>query len=211
MLTLHGFKTQNTLKTLYVLEELGCDYDFVFVDLFRGEQKAEPFKSLTPVRKAPVLEVDDESIFESGAICRYLANVENSTLYPQDAMQRAKVDQWMDFFSCHLGRWVNAMYFEKLVKPVVGAGDPDEKTLEEASSFIEQQLPIVDRILDASIHLCGSSLTIADLFAFAYLEQLDALEYSLDDYPNVRRWMASIESRDAVSNARDKVSLAEAA
>ncbi len=211
MLTLHGFKTQNTLKTLYVLEALGCDYNFVFVDLFRGEQKAEPFKSLTPVRKAPVLEVDDESIFESGAICRYLANVENSALYPQDAMQRAKVDQWMDFFSCHLGRWVNAMYFEKLVKPVIGAGDPDEKTLEEASNFTEQQLAIVDNILDANTHLCGASLTIADLFAFAYLEQLDALEYSLDDYPNVRRWMASIESRDAVSNARDKVSLAEAA
>ncbi len=211
MLTLHGFKTQNTLKTLYVLEELACDYDFVFVDLFHGEQNAEPFINLTPVRKAPVLQVDDDSIFESGAICRYLANVENSTLYPQDAMKRAKVDQWMDFFSCHLGRWINEMYFEKCIRPEIGAGDPDEKALEEALKWTEKQLAIVNGVLDASEYLCGSSLTIADLFAFAYAEQLDALEYSLDDYPNVRHWLAKIESKDSISNGRGKLSLTEAA
>ena len=33
MYRLHGFFTQNTLKTLYVLEEIGADYEFCFVDL----------------------------------------------------------------------------------------------------------------------------------------------------------------------------------
>ena len=211
MLRLHGFKTQNTLKTLYVLEELALDYDFVFVDLFQGAQNAEPLINLTPVRKVPVLEVDDDSIFESGAICRYLANVEQSTLYPQDPMQRAKVDQWMDFFSCHLGRWINAMYFERVIKAEIRAGDPDEKVLEEANNFAEQQLAIVNRVLGENEFLCGASLTVADLFAFAYAEQLDTLNYSLDDYPNVRRWLANIESRTSIPNARRKVSLAAAA
>ena len=35
MYRLHGFFTQNSMKTLYVLEELGVDYEYVYVDLAR--------------------------------------------------------------------------------------------------------------------------------------------------------------------------------
>ena len=41
MYRLHGYFTQNTLKTLYVLEELGADYEFRFVDLGNGEYRTE--------------------------------------------------------------------------------------------------------------------------------------------------------------------------
>ena len=37
MYRLHGFYTQNTMKTLYVLEELGIDFEYCFVDLMKGE------------------------------------------------------------------------------------------------------------------------------------------------------------------------------
>ena len=211
MLTLHGFKTQNTLKTLYELEELGCDYNFVYVDLFGGEQNAEPFTNLTPVRKAPVLQVGDDALFESGAICRYLASVQSSSLYPVDPLQRGKVDQWMDFFSCHLGRWINAMYFEVAIKPVIDGGDADEKALEEATSFTRQQLTIINTILEEGEYLCGPTLTIADLFAFAYVEQLADLDFSVDEYSEVVRWLAALGSRTSVSEARTKVELAQAA
>lgn len=38
MFRLYGYFTQNSMKTLYLLEELGCDYEFVFVDYGKGEQ-----------------------------------------------------------------------------------------------------------------------------------------------------------------------------
>ena len=48
MYVLHGFFTQNTLKTLYVLEEVGVEYEFRFVDLTRGENRGEAFQSHLP-------------------------------------------------------------------------------------------------------------------------------------------------------------------
>ena len=40
MFRLYGFFTQNTLKALYVLEEVGADYDFEFVDLSKLRQRS---------------------------------------------------------------------------------------------------------------------------------------------------------------------------
>ena len=55
MYQLFGFFTQNTRKALYVLEELGVDYEFQIVDLFKGEQKNDNFLKLNPAGETPVL------------------------------------------------------------------------------------------------------------------------------------------------------------
>jgi len=201
MFRLYGFFTQNSLKTLYVLEELGGEFEFEFVDLSKGEQRSESFAKMTPVQKVPVLEHDGEYLFESGAICRYVANVLDSPLYPADKMQRARVDQWMDFFSCHLGHWFNQLYFEAKIKPQFNLGDPDEAGIAEATKFANKQLAMLDAHLDSSEWLANDAFSIADLFAFAYVEQHQPIDFSLDDYENVKAWLGRIGSRDSISKA----------
>ena len=88
MYVLHAFFTQNSMKPLYVLEELGVEFEFRFVDLFKGENRAGSFLAMNPVGKVPVLEHNGEYLFESSAICRYLANNEGSHLYPESALER---------------------------------------------------------------------------------------------------------------------------
>ena len=84
MYRLYGFFTQNSLKALYVLEELGVDYEFRFVDLSKREQRDEAFLKMNPVGRVPVLEHGGRPLFESGAICRYVANNEKSAICRQD-------------------------------------------------------------------------------------------------------------------------------
>ena len=205
MFKLYGFFTQNSMKTLYVLEELGDNYEFVFVNLGKGDQKAESFRKMTPVGKVPVLEHDGEYVFESGAICRYVANVTDSPLYPTNKMQRAKVDQWMDFFSCHLGRWLTTLYFEAVIKPKFGLGEPDVDGIEEARAYAQRQLSMLDTLLANSDWLANDALSIADLFAFAYVEQYRVIDLPLDDYPHVHAWFDRIESRESISKARARL------
>jgi len=190
------------MKALYVLEELGVDFEFHYVDLFRGANRKEEFRQKTPIGKVPVLEHDGEFLFESGAICRYVANVENSPLYPQDKLQRARVDQWMDYFTCHLGRWFSTLYFEHVIKEKAGLGERDEKGCEEAVKFAHQQLAVVDSWLENSQWLANDALSIADLFAFAYVEQVRPIQFSLGDYPHVQAWFDRIEGRASIANAR---------
>jgi glutathione S-transferase len=205
MFNLYGFFTQNTLKTLYVLEEVGADFNFHFVNLGTGEQKSEEFAEKTPMGKVPVLEHNGEHLFESGAICRYVANVTDSPLYPADKMQRALVDQWMDYFSCHLGHWFNKLYFERVIKPKFDLGEPDESGVAEANKFAARQMGTLDSLLESSDWLANAALSIADLFAFAYMEQHRDIDFSIDDYANVKAWLERIESRDSIANARSKL------
>jgi glutathione S-transferase len=205
MFRLYGFFTQNSLKTLYVLEEVVGDFEFQFVDLSKGEQKTEAFSRMTPVGKVPVLEHDGEYLFESGAICRYIANVNDSALYPSDSLPRARVDQWMDFFSCHLGHWFNKLYFEAVIKPKLGLGDPDEAGIAEAAKYVHLQLGVLNAHLEGSDWLANDAFSIADLFAFAYIEQHAAADVSLDDHANVKAWFERIESRPSIANARARL------
>lgn len=207
MMQLYGFFTQNTLKTLYVLEQVGSDYEFIYMNLLKGEHKSDDFIKLNPLGKVPVLTHGGQSLFESGAICRYVANEANSDLYPQDKMHLALVDQWMDFFSNHLGRWLNTLFFEKIIKPKADMGDTDEAACAEAVKYSAGQFAVVDAHLAQNAYFTGDDLTIADLFAFAYIEQVQAIDMPLDNFPNVKAWFDDIEALDSIARARKKVRL----
>ncbi len=205
MYKLHGFFTQNSLKTLYVLEELGVDYEYCFVNLMKLENRTDEFRAMSASGKVPVLEHDGEFLFESGAICRYVASVEKSPLFPADKLQRARVDQWMTFFSCHPGRWLTKIYFEKVIKPVAGMGEPDLAGCEEAEKFANQQLKIVESWFENTEWLANDMFSIAEPFALAYLEQIHAIGFSLDQHPRVKAWFERLEARDATLRVRAKV------
>jgi len=202
MYRLHGFFTQNSMKTLYVLEELGVDFEFCFVDLMQGANRTDSFRAMTPVGKVPVLEHDGEFLFESGAICRYVATVEHSPLFPADKLQRARVDQWMTFFTCHPGRWLTEIYFEQIIKPVAGMGETNVAACDKAAKFAHQQLKMVDRWLETRDWLANDAFSIAEPFALAYMEQAHAVGFSLDEHSNVRAWLQRLEDRDSTERAR---------
>jgi glutathione S-transferase len=205
MYRLHGFYTQNTMKTLYVLEELGVDYEYAFVDLMKGENRTDAFRAMTPVGKVPVLEHDGEFLFESGAICRYVASTEHSPLFPADKLQRARVDQWMTFFTCHPGRWLTEIYFEQVIKPVAGLGETNIAACEKAAKFAHSQLRMVDRWLETRDWLANDSYSIAEPFALAYMEQAHVVGFGLDEHPNVQAWLGRLENRDGTERARARV------
>lgn len=205
MYKLHGFFTQNSLKTLYVLEELDVEWEYCYVDLGKGTNRSDEFLAMNPVGKVPVLEHDGECLFESGAICRYVAGVERSPLYPADKLQRARVDQWMTYFTCHPGRWLTSMYFERIIKPLVGMGAADEAKCEEASKFLHQQLKVLETWLGSHEWLANDTFSIAEPFALAYMEQTNSIGYSLDNYPSVKAWFERLENREATAAVRELV------
>ena len=185
-----------------MLEEVVGDFEFNYVNLGKGEQRSDEFLKNAPIGKVPVLEHDGDYLFESGAICRYVANVSDSPLYPENAMQRAKVDQWMDFFTCHLGRWFTTLYYEQKIKVQFSLGEPNAAAIEEANKYANIQLKILDSLLGESDWLANDALSIADLFAFAYVEQYRDVDFSMDAYPNVVAWLGRIEALDSISRAR---------
>ena len=205
MMRVYGFETFNPLKVLYTATHLELDFEYVKLDPSKGDHKTPDYMKIHPLGKVPALEHNGKYLFESGAICRYLANISKSPLYPKDLYQRALVDQWMDFFSCHLGRWLTKLFFERVIKSKAGLGEPDEKGCEEAMKFAHDQFKILDELLEHSSWIANDALSIADLFAFAYIERVRAIPFSLDDYPNVREWLDRTESLESIARARARL------
>ncbi|MEQ1566143.1 MAG: glutathione S-transferase [Myxococcota bacterium] len=61
-------------NVVWMLEEVGCDYDLRWVDLRAGEQKAPEVVALNPMGKLPILVDGEVVVTESAAIGLYLAD-----------------------------------------------------------------------------------------------------------------------------------------
>lgn len=60
-------------RVLVTILEKDLPYEHVLIDIAKGDQKSEAYKKLQPFGKVPVLDDDGFIIFESRAICKYLA------------------------------------------------------------------------------------------------------------------------------------------
>ncbi|MGV3490515.1 MAG: glutathione S-transferase N-terminal domain-containing protein [Devosia sp.] len=97
---LYYLGTPNGRKITIMLEELDVPYTLHWVDIGKGDQFKPEFLEISPNNKIPAI-VDPEgpngqpiSIFESGAILKYLA-IKFGQFYPADTYDQVKVDEWL--------------------------------------------------------------------------------------------------------------------
>ncbi len=63
------------IRALWMLEELGVAYERVFIDIRDANAKANPaFRAASPMGKVPAIEDGATRLWDSGAICAYLAD-----------------------------------------------------------------------------------------------------------------------------------------
>jgi glutathione S-transferase len=72
VLKLYG-SAMSTARVLVTILEKELPYELIFVDIAKGDQNSVDYKKLQPFGKVPVLEDDGFFMFESRAICKYLA------------------------------------------------------------------------------------------------------------------------------------------
>ncbi len=87
----------------------------------------------------------------------------------------------------------------------MGLGSPDDSKIAEAEKFAQMHLPLVDQWLSENTYFLGDELTIADLFAFAYIDQTKDFNYDLSEYKNILGWAESLSNRDIIQKAKQKV------
>jgi glutathione S-transferase len=73
-ITLHHHPFSRAANVIWMLEEVGVDYELRFVDLMKGAHKEPDVLALNPMGKLPILTDGDVVITESAAIGLYLAD-----------------------------------------------------------------------------------------------------------------------------------------
>jgi glutathione S-transferase len=71
---LYWWPKTRSLRALWMLEEVGCPYERVPVNITQGGQKDPAFLAVNPMGKLPALADGEAKLAESAAICAYLAD-----------------------------------------------------------------------------------------------------------------------------------------
>src|SRR5512143_2784286 len=152
----------NVRKVLWTCVELGlpCEQE-QWGSGFRSTETPE-FKALNPNATVPVLVDGDLVLWESNAICRYLAAREQRfDLLPDDPAQRAVVEQWMDWQATELNNsWRYA--FMGLVRQ--SPAHADRAAIAAGVAGWKRHMTILDAQLSRTgAHVTGDAFTLADI------------------------------------------------
>ncbi len=197
-ITLYTAPTANGWKASIALEELGLDYEFVYLHFDQNEQKTPEFLRLNPNGRIPVIvdhENDDFALAESGAILLYLAE-RTGRLMPTDPKMRHEAVQWLMFQMSAVGPMMGqAMFFQRIAAP---KGIVDDYAIERYVTESRRLLAILDERLADRDYLCGPEYTIVDVATFPWARAHRWANVDVTGFPNLLRWFERIEARDAV-------------
>ena len=108
-------------RSTIALQEKGSDYEIEYIDL---AEKPAWFLEISPHGKVPVLQVDDQVLFESTVILEYLDETQSPRLHPEDALERARDRAWFsiaDALKVHLYKMMIAADRDALEAAAEGA------------------------------------------------------------------------------------------
>lgn len=190
---LYTWATPNGRKVSIMLEEVGLPYRVFPVDITTGEQHQEPFASLTPNHKIPVI-VDHEAgihLMESAAILMYLAQKTGKLMHSSgEAFWREM--QWLMLQVAHIGPMLGQTHhFVKF--------NPGKSPYAEARYLAEtaRLYQVLDSHLAKRQFLCDD-YSIADIATWPWISRYEYQQMNLQDYPNLCDWYLRIANRPAV-------------
>jgi glutathione S-transferase len=184
----------NCRKVSAVIEMLGVEADYSFVDLPKGKQAQPEFLAVNPNGMVPALVDGDTTVLESNCIVIYLAEKTGSDLWPE--AHKLEILRWMFWEQSHFMYATGMVFFQKLLKPLLGQ-EPDETRVEEGIAKFRRHAGALDDHLKNREWLVGDTMTLADLAVAANLTYADTTELPMDEFPNIQRWYASIEELPA--------------
>jgi glutathione S-transferase len=196
---LYGMKGSTCVQRVEMtLNELGLDYEFVNVDLTKGEHKQEAHLERQPFGKIPVLEDDGLMVFESRAIIRYLAGKKENTLFGSEQTTKVIVDTWMEAESNNFNPHISTIVYELMFKKWHNQ-EADQVAVDKALNQLKSVLSVYEKVLSKRAFVAGDEFTLADITHMPYLNY--CLKYCvptlLDEYPSVQLWWQRVSERPA--------------
>ena len=170
---------------------LGIALDEKRLDFAKGEHKSPEYLALNPNGAVPTLVDGDFVLTESRAIMQYLASkTPESGLLPRDEAARADVTRWQFWDASHFSPQCATVAFEKLMKGMMGLGEPDVGKVNEALANFRRFAAVLNKRLEGKTYVVGSALTVADLTLASSLMYAKQAELPLGEFPNVQSWFS---------------------
>ncbi len=195
MIKLFGVPASRTARSLWMLAELGLDYENIPVH-YTGEAQTPEFLAINPNGRVPVLDDDGTVLFESLAINLYLAEkYGKGTLWPESVEDHGRCYQWSLWAMTEVdGTGTDVI----LNRTTLVEAERDEAKAKAGEALLQRPLNVLDDTLAGRDYLLGSEFTVADLNVCSVVYVLGTLgRMDLSRFQNLEDWIDRCLSRSA--------------
>ena len=192
MMKLYGTPPTRVLRAMWLLNELGLEYEHCPVDLGQGEARQPAFLDLNPAAKVPVLVDGDVVVTESAAIQLYLAGKHPEAGFIPEALEdRAQMYRWLFFLVTEIEQPLWRIARHTFIYP-------ENKRLPEDAALARQEclamVAVLERHMAGREFIAGDRLSVADFTAAHTLDWANEADM-LDDAPRLRAYLAKMYAR----------------
>lgn len=192
-------KFTRATRPRHLLEELGVPYDLVTLDLSKGEHKTPAYLQVHPHGRLPAIEDDGQVVFESAAICLYLADrFPEAGLAPAPGSpDRGPYYQWVVYSVATLEDPV-LRTFTQIRKP---EAERDADAMAKAAADFDECAAVLSQALAGRTWLLGETFTAADVMIGSVLAWGDRMGLN-NAWPTLQDYVRRFTARPAFQAAR---------
>jgi glutathione S-transferase len=204
LIRLHSLATfDRGAKARWLLTEMGLKFEERWLDREKNELESAAFLKLNPMGRVPVAEVGDQVMFESGAICAYLADLHlDKGMAPAlAAPERAEYQKWMYFASATVDSIQSRMMIIEDIPP----GEVQKAKEKALQDELRDSLEALDQVLSKSSYLVGNRFGAADIcvsYQLYWLPLWPELKPVMDAFPRVVAYIDRIITRPAATSMK---------
>jgi len=197
MLTVHHLNNSRSQRILWLLEELGIEYQLKTYQRDPVTNLAPPeLEQVHPLGKSPVLTDDDNTIIESGAIIDYiLRHYGDGRLQPETGTDG--YEQYLQWLHYAEGSAMLPMMLKMYTARLGDAGAPLQPRI---SDELQRHLGYIENSLKGVDWLVGNNFSGADI-QLSFVVEITPLLYSLDSLPNIAAYRQRLQKRPAYQAA----------
>ncbi|MBL3569266.1 glutathione S-transferase [Rhodovulum sulfidophilum] len=204
---LYYWPTPNGWKISIALEEMALPYTLHLVDIGAGDQFKPDFLKIAPNNRMPAI-IDPDgpdgapvSIFESGAILQYLAR-KTGQFCGRTERERIAVDQWLMWQMGGLGPMAGQAHHFLKYAPSLEPPQDLPYAKDRYRSEVARLYGVLDRQLAIADFVAGDFFSIADMAIWPWASNWEGQQQTLDDKPNMARWLDRVAARPGVQRGR---------
>lgn len=196
MIIVHHLDFSRSTRVLWLLEELGVEYELVRYHREVGGPAPDSLKAVHPLGTSPVIVDNDLVLAESSAILRYLDREYGEARFtPADRARRAVHDEWIDYVEGSLALPV--------IFSLIGGDDLPEPTATRMRAMLAKNWRHVADALTRGPYLMGDELTLADM-QMSYIAAIAAAAGMLGPYPQAAAYLDRLLSLPALRRAIER-------
>lgn len=204
---LYYWPTPNGWKISIALEEMGLSYALHLINIGAGDQFAPDFLKIAPNNRMPAI-VDPDgpggvpvSVFESGAILQYLAR-KTGQFYGETERDRIAVEEWLMWQMGGVGPMAGQAHHFLKYAPAMDPPNDLPYAKDRYRNEVSRLYGVLDRRLASHEFVAGDFFSIADMAIWPWASLWEGQQQTLDDKPNLARWLDQVGARPGVQKGR---------